>query len=176
MKFVLMNMTAKPCEFKELEDFADKLSYMMVADGDQLFNVGIELLSVAKKRFPAAELRMVFEPYNHMLICNCEEKLVSIWFVMVKGELEKLDGEGLPDGFLDRIGKKNVVEESLNELSNGHGALLVNEFCYLKDYIKWSSERLETTPEWDTDSMMESMDDAVRLVNGLLGYRFDKEE
>ena len=64
-----------------------------------------------------------------------------------------------------------MVQESLDELRNEKGKLLLCDFEYIEEYIRAVRELLEDDGKWDTSSMIEALGDATRLVNGLLGRK-----
>lgn len=176
MKYLLVNFTKNHAELTELEKMARELGQCAVKDSNQLFMVGFELVRQAHMVDPDAQLRVSFNTCDISVVGSDGDVMAQLGFIKIKKELDKLTEDGAPEELSASLERRDLMKEALSEIREGKGELLVDEFCYLKDYIKWSRERLETTPEWDTDSMIESMDDAVRLMNGLLGYRSDKEE
>lgn len=171
MKFLLLNLTPLRDSQTEAERMAMKLANCVVNDSNQLFAVGMGLLTAAKKERPEAEL--VVNNFNpgKLMVKDGDEVLVGMLIHGIRHELEEMSGDELPAGFLDKLDKGDVVQESLDELRNEKGELLLCDFEYIEEYIRCVRELLEDDGKWDTSIMMEALDDATRLVNGLLGRR-----
>lgn len=171
MKFFLRYVSSPEVGMSECVKLAQKLDYCVVNDANQLFAVGMELLGAAKKVNPASELVVNNSKEGVLAVMNGDDKVVAMAFHPIRHVLEEMSGDELPAGFLEKIDKGDVVQESLDELRNEKGELLLCDFEYIEEYIRAVRELLEDDGKWDTSSMIDALADATRLVNGLLGSK-----
>lgn len=169
MKFFLRYVSSPEVSMGECVELAKKLDYCVVNDVNQLFAVGMELIKAAKQVHPEAAL-VINSKESVLAVMDGDDVLVAMAFHPVRHVLEEMSGDELPAGFLDKLDKGDVVQESLDELS-ALGDLLLCDFEYIGEYIREVRELLEDDGKWDTSSMIEALDDATRLVNGLLGRK-----
>ena len=170
MKFFLRYVSSPEVSMGECVELAKKLDYCVVNDANQLFAVGMELVKAAKQVHPEAAL-VINSKESVLAVMDGDDVLGAMAFHPVRHVLEEMSGDELPAGFLERMDKGDVVQESLDELRNEKGELLLCDFEYIGEYIREVRELLEDDGKWDTQSMMEALDDATRLVNGLLGRK-----